>query len=194
MNSLRNNFKEVILSSNRTVFTMQSLSMLLGVAQGPRLTSQVHYYVKTGLLANPRRGIYTKRGYNIAELACSIFRPSYLSLEYVLQHAGVVFQWDDTITSVSYLNRLVVVDGRSLQYRQIEGSLWADYRGIECRDNVAIATPERAFLDMVYLSHGECYFDNLRPLNRAKVMSLLPLYCNKALANHIKTIFENGSK
>lgn len=194
MNSSRNNLKEVILSSSRTVFTMQSLSMLSGIALGSCLASQIHYYVKTGLLGNPRRGIYTKPIYDLAELACSIFRPSYLSLEYVLQRAGVVFQWDDTITSVSYLNRQIVVDGQSLHYRQIVGSLWTDYQGIECHDNVAIASPERAFLDMVYLSHGECYFDNLRPLNRAKVMSLLPHYDNKALTNHVKTILGNGSK
>lgn len=194
MNSTRNNLKEIILTSSRTVFTMQSLSMLSGITQGPCLTSQIHYYVMTGLLTSPRRGIYTKPTYDIAELACSIFRPSYLSLEYVLQRAGVVFQWDDTITSVSYLNRQIVVDGHLLRYRQIERILWADYQGIECRDNVAIASPERAFLDMVYLSHGECYFDNLRPLSRAKVMSLLPHYDNKALTNRVKTILENGPK
>jgi len=42
----------------------------------------------------------------------------------------------------------------------------ANMAGIEQRDNIAIATPERAFLDMVYLSAGQCYFDNLRPLNQ----------------------------
>lgn len=194
MNSSRNNFKTVILSSGRTVFTMQSLSLLSGIARGARLASQVHYFVKTGLLMNPRRGIYTKQEYDVTELACSLFRPSYLSLDYVLQRAGVVFQWNDTITSVSYLNRHVEVDGQSLQYRQIEGSLWTGYHGIERRDNVAIASPERAFLDMVYLSHGECHFDNLRPLNRAKVMALLPHYNNMAMFNHVQTILGNGSK
>jgi hypothetical protein len=53
--------------------------------------------------------------------------------------------------------------------------------GIEQHDNILIATPERAFLDMVYLSAGNCYFDNLHPLNKTKVKQLLPLYQSKVL-------------
>jgi hypothetical protein len=48
--------------------------------------------------------------------------------------------------------------------------------GIEQRDNIAMAIPERAFLDMMYLSAGNCYFDNLRPLSVKKIRDLLPLY------------------
>ena len=114
-------------------------------------------------------------------MACSLFRPSYISLEYVLQRAGVVFQWGDSVTCVSYLSRAVEVDGKQYQYRKISPELWIGMESIEQRDNVAIATPERAFLDMVYLSAGNCYFDNLHPLSKTKVKQLLPLYQSKVL-------------
>lgn len=110
-----------------------------------------------------------------------LFRPAYISLEYVLQRAGVVFQYDDTITCISYLNRIVEIDDKTYRFRIINPELWIGMEGIEQHDNILIATPERAFLDMVYLSAGNCYFDNLHPLNKTKVKQLLPLYQSKVL-------------
>jgi hypothetical protein len=60
--------------------------------------------------------------------------------------------------------------------------------GIEQRDNIAIATPERAFLDMVYLSNGQCYFDNLRPIKKDFIKQLLPLYNSKRLQERVITL------
>jgi len=187
MSSHTNPF-QVILESPRTVFTVQSLMMQTGCNDSGRLTKSLHYYVNDGRIRNPRRGIYTKQKYNVQELACSLFRPSYISLEYVLQRAGVVFQWDDSVTCVSYLSRAVEVDGKRYQYRKINPELWIGLEGIEQRDNIAIATAERAFLDMVYLSAGNCYFDNLRPLSVKLVRNILPLYHSQKLNERVATL------
>ena len=148
---------EVILNSTRSVFNVQSLRMLTECEDSKKLTKSLHYYVKEGKISNPRRGIYTKATYDEREMACSLFRPAYISLEYVLQRAGVVFQYDDTITCVSYLNRIAEVDEKIYQFRIINPELWIGMEGIEQNDNILIATPERAFLDMVYLRAGNCY-------------------------------------
>lgn len=176
---------EVILNSTRSVFNVQSLRMLTECEDSQKLTKSLHYYVKEGKIRNPRRGIYTKATYNEREMACSLFRPAYISLEYVLQRAGVVFQYDDTITCVSYLNRIAEVDEKIYQFRIINPELWIGMEGIDQNDNILIATPERAFLDMVYLSAGNCYFDNLHPLNKTKVKQLLPLYQSKVLTERV---------
>lgn len=183
--SSRINLLQGILESPRTVFTVQSLMLQTASNDSGRLTKSLHYYANEGKIRNPRRGIYTKLKYNAEEMACSLFRPSYISLEYVLQRAGIVFQWDNTVTSVSYLSRTVDVDGSVYQYRKIAPELWMGLEGIEQRDNVAIATPERAFLDMVYLSAGNCYFDNLRPLSVQRIRSLLPLYRSNVLNERV---------
>lgn len=183
--SSQKNVLEVILNSTRSVFNVQSLRMLTECEDSQKLTKSLHYYVKEGKIRNPRRGIYTKATYDEREMACSLFRPAYVSLEYVLQRAGVVFQYDDTVTCVSYLNRIAEVDEKAYQYRIINPELWIGMEGIEQNDNILIATPERAFLDMVYLSAGNCYFDNLHPLNKTKVKQLLPLYQSKVLTERI---------
>lgn len=179
--SSRKNVLEAILSSSRSVFNIQSLRMLMECENGQKLTQSLHYYIKEGKIRNPRRGIYTKTSYNEQEMACSLFRPAYISLEYVLQRAGVVFQYNDATTCISYLNRIVEIDDKTYQFRIINPELWIGMEGIEQHDNILIATPERAFLDMVYLSAGNCYFDNLHPLNKTKVKQLLPLYQSKVL-------------
>lgn len=183
--SSQKNVLEVILNSTRSVFNVQSLRMLTECEDSQKLTKSLHYYVKEGKISNPRRGIYTKATYDEREMACSLFRPAYISLEYVLQRAGVVFQYDDTVTCVSYLNRIAEVDEKIYQFRIINPELWIGMEGIEQNDNILIATPERAFLDMVYLSAGNCYLDNLHPLNKTKVKQLLPLYQSKVLTERV---------
>ena len=182
------NLLQVILNSPRTVFTIQSLLMLSGLNDSKKITKSLHYYTNDGKILNPRRGIYTKLKYDVLEMACSLFRPSYISMEYVLQRAGVVFQWDDSITCISYLSRTVEVDNRLYQYRKINPELWIGMEGIEQRDNIAIAIPERAFLDMMYLSAGNCYFDNLRPLSVKIIRELLPLYRSAKLNERISKL------
>ena len=177
-----------MLNSSRTVFTTQSAAMISVGKNREAVVAQLNRYVRRGLLLNPRKGIYAKRSYKVEELACSLYHPSYISLEFVLQRAGVVFQYDDSITSISYLSRTVEIDERIYSFRKIDPRLWGGLDGILMQDNVSIATPERAFLDMVYLSAGNCYFDNLRPLNRRLIRQLLPHYQSHKLTERVEHI------
>ncbi len=177
-----------ILNSPRTVFTIQSLVMLTGIQDSKKLTKSLHYYAMDGKLLNLRRGIYAKLNYDVQEMACCLYRPSYISLEYVLQRAGVVFQWEESITCISYLSRSTEIDGQPYQYRKINPALWVGMEGIEQRDNISIATPERAFLDMIYISSGNCYFDNLHPLSINKIRELLPHYNSATLNERVSNL------
>lgn len=188
--SSREKILETILGSPKSVFTLQSLMMLTECSDTKKLTKSLHYYAKNGKLLNPRKGVYAKLKYDEQEMACSLFRPSYISLEYVLGRAGVVFQWDDTVTNVSYLSREVDVDGKTYRFRKINPEIWVGMEGIEQRDGVAMATPEKAFLDTVYLSAGNCYFDNLRPLSVKKINELLPFFNSAKLNERVKEMFD----
>lgn len=192
--SSQNNVMESILGNNRTVFTTQYLRMITGQQDTVRLTKSMHYYVKKGKINNPRRGIYTKSHYEETEMACSLFRPSYISMEYVLQRSGVIFQYDDRVTCISYLNREVEIDDKVYSFRIIKPEIWVGLEGIEQRENVCMASPERAFLDMVYLSAGFCYFDNLNPLNKTKIKELLPLYNSQVLTRRVYELMQIKTK
>jgi hypothetical protein len=124
-------------------------------------------------------------------MACRICTPAYISLEYVLQRAGVVFQYDSRITMVSYLNREIIVDNNTLSFRKMKNELLISQQGILQQGNtVTIATPERAFLDMIYLN-GRTYFDNVHPLKKDLIEQILPIYNSKILEKRVKKLFEN---
>ena len=182
------NLLQTILNSSRTVFTIQSMMVMSGLQDNKKITKSLHYYANGGKILNPRKGIYTKLRYEEQEMACLLYRPSYISLEYVLQRAGIVFQWDESITCVSYLSRTIDIEGREYRYRKIKPELWIGMEGIEQRDNIAIACPERAFLDTMYLSVGNCFFDNLRPLSKKRIRELLPLYRSAILNERVSKL------
>ena len=180
-----------IYQDKRSVFRLIDVAMLCRETQQKSLSKKLNYYVRKGLLQNPRKGIYAKKDYIPEEFACILYTPSYISLDYVLQKAGIVFQYNSQITSVSYLSRILDVDYQSYRYRKIKNSILFNLSGIEIKNQfVSIAKPERAFLDKLYLEPN-FYFDNLNPLNQDLINKLLPLYHSKSLSDKIKNYFSN---
>jgi hypothetical protein len=175
----------------RTVFRLKDVAMLMGETSFNSLNTKLNYYVRTGRLQNLRKGLYCKPNYNTQELACRIFAPAYISLEYVLQRAGIVFQYDSRLTVVSYLSRDVEINNQAFSFRKIKNELLVSQKGIEQQGNtITIAVPERAFLDMLYLN-GAMYFDNLNPLKRDVIEALLSLYNSKILNKRVQKLLEN---
>ena len=189
MTGSRENLMLALSALPRTAFNTKSVALLLNEKRDVSLTKRLNYYVKRGLLLNPRKGIYAKKNPNPEELAGLVFIPSYLSLEYVLQKAGVIFQYDSTITSVSYLSREIEMCEMNFRYSQMKKEILYNLDGIECHENYSIATPERALLDMMYL-HSECYFDNLNVLDKKKIRQLLPVYQSARLEERVMEMFK----
>ena len=177
-----------IYKNSRTVFKINDITLLTGNEKTSALCKILNYYVKTGKLLNPRKGFYAKEGYKSEELACLLYPPTYISLEYVLQRSGVIFQYDSAITNVSYLTRETEIDNQTFRYRQIKGEILTNTAGIILnKNNINIATAERAFLDMLYLNN-RYYFDNLHILDRKKVEKLLQVYNSQTLAKRVNNL------
>ena len=180
-----------IYNNKRTVYTFSNIALLTGESNAAKLSNKLNYYVHSGKLLNPRKGIYAKNNYNPEELVCLLYTPSYISLEYVLQKAGVIFQYDERITAVSYLSRTVEIDKNVYQYRKIKNEILIDLSGIIRSNNLNIASPERAFLDVMYLN-ASYYFDNINSLNKNVIYELLPVYNSKILTERINNIFKKN--
>lgn len=189
----QNKNKNVILTlykDARTVFRLIDVSMLMEETSLQTLSKKLNYYVGKGQLRNPRKGIYTKPEYNPEELACRLYTPSYISLDYVFQKAGIIFQFDTQITSISYLSRTIEVENQYYRYRKIKGNLLCNTMGISRQANyINIACPERAFLDMLYLE-PDYYFDNFNPLDKPLLKKLLPIYQSKALTKMVTKLLQ----
>jgi len=99
---IRNQILLDLYKDSKTVFPLSSVELMVNLDLSNRasLLQKMNYYVSTGSILNVRKGIYAKPGYDPRELACSIYSPSYISLEHVLHKAGVITTTDDTLTCI----------------------------------------------------------------------------------------------
>jgi predicted transcriptional regulator of viral defense system len=179
-------YLDVLLRSPKTIFSTKDVSLLWGEKNEAAARVRLSYYVRTGKLIRVHRGLYAKdKNYDKFELATRIYTPSYISFETVLAKAGVIFQFYSRIFVASYLTREITIDGQIYSYRKIKDSILTNHAGVEAKDNYYIASPERAFLDIVYLNK-DYHFDNLSPLNWDRVFEILPIYKNKSMEKRVK--------
>lgn len=180
-----------ILRSNKTVFTFKDISLIWGDNNQKATIDGVNYYVKVGELYRIRRGIYAKnKTYDKLELATRIFTPSYVSFETVLTQNGINFQFYKKITIASYQTREIIVDGQTYSYKKIKDFVLTNSVGVEHRSETSVASPERAFLDTIYI-HKDYHFDNLGSLDWNKVFDMLPIYKNERMKKKVNEFFEH---
>ena len=173
----------------QTVFTLKEISLLFPNIPYDNLKEQITYFAKSGPIKNIHRGIYVKDNFDPLELANKLYVPSYVSLETVLQKAGVTFQYYERIFTVSYVTRTVEVDRYTIEYKRIRKDILLNKRGVEEQNNVAIASVERAFMDAVYL-YKNYHFDNLSTLDWDKIIELRTIYASQAFNKRIDEYYQ----
>lgn len=187
---MNSDFILTLYSRDQTIFSLRELSLLFPETPYLSLKSQVNYFVRAGKLMTLRRGIYAKKNYNIKELAGKLYGPSYLSLETVLEPAGVVFQHYENIFVLSYLSRRVTIDSHEIFYRKISSEILMNKNGVENTGVYAAASKERAFLDAVFL-YKDYHFDNLAVLDWNQVQELKLIYKSKALIKRVEQYYKD---
>lgn len=175
-----------LYNQDQTVFTTKDIALIWKEANRDLVKQRIHRYLKSGKLYSIKKGFYAKDNkYNKLELASKVYTPSYISFETVTIKAGMTFQHYDRIFVASYLSREIEVDEQVYEYRKIKEPVLTNTKGIIKKKNYAIASSERAFLDLIYLSK-DYYFDNLSPLNWEKIDEILPIYSIKRMGETIK--------
>lgn len=175
-----------IYQCTKTVLNTRDLALLWVENDQIKLKSAIYYYVKTGKLLRLSRGIFAKnKNYEPKDLAVSIYAPSYVSFETVLREAGMIFQYYETIFMAGPRSKDLNIDNKKITFRKLKNYILFSTLGLIYKDTFWQASPERAFLDMLYLfpRYG---FDNLRPIDWNKCFELVPLYKNRQLIKRLK--------
>lgn len=172
-----------------TVFTLREISLLFPLIPYTNLKKRMSYLATSGAIQKLTKGVYAKDHYNVLELANKLYTPSYISLETVLQPAGVTFQYYERIFAISYLTRTVEVSGHTIQYRRVPKDVLANNGGVNEEGNVPIASPERAFLDAVFL-YKNYHFDNLSTLDWDKIMELKQIYPSRVFTKRVEEYYQ----
>jgi predicted transcriptional regulator of viral defense system len=192
---IKRDLMDSLLRTKQTLFTFKEVNLISGSNSNPALLRRkISYYVKKGQLYSLRKGIYSKdKKYDKLELANRIYTPSYISFETVLSRTGILFKKFGPIYIASYLTRELTIDDQAYSFRKISDQILTnvkDVTGIENKGTYSIATPERAFLDVVYLNI-DYTFDNLSALDWEKVFEILPIYQNKQMEARVKKYYEH---
>lgn len=180
-----------LYQSSKTVLSNKDLALIWEINKEESLYAKTAYYVKQGVLVRLTRGVFAKnKDFNPKELATSIYVPSYVSFETVLREAGVIFQYYDTIFVASKWPKTITVDKYTFTFRKLKDSVLFNSIGTVSEDNYSMATPERAFLDMIYL-FPNYYFDNLKSINWEKCNELVKIYNNRELIKRLNKYRKN---
>lgn len=183
-----------LYQSSKTVLTTKDLALIWEETNPSNLKSKIGYYVKRGALTRLTRGVFAKdKNYNPKELATSIYVPSYISFETALREHGVIFQHYDRIFVAGPRSSIKKIDGHTIAFRKLKDEALHSPAGIKHEGNYSIATPERAFLDMIYL-FPKYYFDNLKPINWEWCFELAKIYDNQQLIKRLKKYQKNYKK
>jgi len=175
-----------LYQSQKTIITNKDLALIWQETSADNLKAKIAYYVKQGTLNRLTRGVFAKnKNYNPKELATSIYTPSYISFETALREAGVIFQHYDTIFVAGPWPKTMAIDNTTITFRKLKDIILFNSAGVENKENYSIASPDRAFLDTIYL-FPEYYFDNLRPINWEKCFELVKIYDNQQLVKRLK--------
>jgi len=160
------------VARDRAVFP--SSFLLAGRGSAAAVRRQLDRWVKTGRLLRLRRGVYAVALPYRAEaphpflVANHLRRPSYVSLQSALSHYGMIPEFVPVTTSIT-TGRPEELDtplGRFL-FRHVKKSAFFGYTQTEISRGqpVFLASPEKALLDLLYLTPGSdspAYFEELR--------------------------------
>lgn len=125
------------------------------------------------------------------KFSVEVYAPSYISFEYALARHNILSQKPHSLTlATSKRTNTVFTRVNELHYHHLNPS---HYWGYLYEAGVLIAEPEKAFLDLAYLSlNGYAKFDaeemNLGLLNKTKLASYLKKFKSTKLNNLIKNI------
>lgn len=176
-----------LYASPKTILTTKDIALIWEEANTVNLLSKIKYYAKQGSLIRLTRGVFAKdKNYNPKELATSLYTPSYLSFETVLREAGIIFQHHDAVFVAGPYPITKKIDNHLITFRKLKNSILYNGLGVKQENNYDVATPERAFLDTIYLS-PKFYFDNLHSINWEKCNEIVKIYNNKQLIKRLAT-------
>lgn len=177
----------------KATFTLSDIRKVTDM-EDESLRVSMNRMVKNGAVARIVRGVYTHDLGKVdwEKFAQELYSPSYLSFEYALGRAGVLSQKSYALTlATSQRTKTIETTSVTIIYHHIQPRL---YWGYVREENVFVAEPEKAFLDLAYLSlRGHVTFDpdemSIEALNPTKIMTYLRRFESARLDKRVKGLF-----
>jgi len=152
-----------LLKQKQSLFHTRDLALLWEISNNNTLYTTIKRYLKKGVLIPIYKGFYSTISLDKIDpltLGFSyLHRFSYLSCETILIKEGVIFQKESYLTFVSNLSKKFTIANYSFLVRKLKEEFLFNPFGIEKKENIFVATLERAVADLLYLN-PYFHFDN----------------------------------
>ncbi len=176
MNKLIKKLKDI----PKRYFTLTDIKKISSISE-ESLRVAMSRLVKNGEIRRISRGIYSVDldEINWESFACETYQPSYISFESALAIHNVLSQKPVHITlATTNRSKRMAIKDKSIIYRHIQPDL---FWGFEKSGSYLIADPEKALLDLIYLSlRGYAKFDceeiDLGFINKEKLNKYLKIF------------------
>lgn len=166
---------KILMESEKTVFRSRDIQILW--QESPKNTAvAVKRMTEKRLILKLAKGYYALReDYSIYELANLIISPSYISFNSALLFSGACFQMSNTVQSAALLNYKREVGDKVYCYQAMKKDLFFYSDGIDSKNNVSVASPERALLDSFYFGFT-ANVDDWEKINKTHLKKLAGNY------------------
>ena len=167
---------DILLKQKNRLFHTRDLGLLWQIQNTNTLYTQIKRYTAKGILIPVQKGLYTTvpvtQLHPFALGAAALHRYCYISCEYVLGQAGIIFQAGQSVTFVSSVSRKFTLGGHEFFVRQLADQFLFNDAGIQKDDDgISIASPQRAVADLLYFN-PHAHFDNRRALDWTNVRDI----------------------
>jgi len=166
---------DILLKQNQKVFHTQDLALLWGIINKNTLYTTIKRYVNKGVLIPIHKGFYsTIPVQNIDPIRVGVgflHTYAYLSTETILLKSGIIFQDMKIITFISDKSTSFSIGKNDYKSRKMSDCYLNNDCGLERKDGIFYASPERAVADMLYFNPKQ-YFDNKKEIDWKKVKKI----------------------
>lgn len=167
-------------SLNKQFYSISDIEKITGLSR-KSLYVTLKRLVERGILERIGTGIYHTFTAKpaVEKIAAALYLPNYLSFESALSRNGILNLIPYTVTfATTRKTKRIAIEGRDVEFRQIKKDI---FWGYDMQGGIYVATPEKAFLDLVYLaSRGVASIDldemNMEKLSMTTVKKLSKKY------------------
>ena len=179
-----------LFNDKKNVFDFDDLKLIFWISNIQVMKNKISYLKSKNIIFSPTRWIYIlkEKQINKFELANKIYSPSYISFFSALYYHSIIFQPQNEVYLAYKKSDTKKILDFEIILKNIKKEILLNPDWITNNWFFSIASPERAFLDTIYL-FWNINFDNISKLNYKKILELLTIYKSKILEKKAKSYF-----
>lgn len=183
MSTVKDNIKAkrflILAKTGEYIFHTNDLAVLWQIKDKNLLHTTLKRYTQQNLLIRIYRGLYSIKPINELDPLLlglkAIHGFAYVSTETVLSKFGIINQQGNLITLISSKSKKFQIGENYYCSRQLNDKYLFNPLGVEIKNGIKVASPERAMADLLYFN-PQTHFDAPNLIDKNKFKNIKKIY------------------